>query len=136
MAFIGGNQGNEHIYIITGDSGNGMTHGVLAGKLLSDLIEGKPNPWESAYSPKRIASMVKSAPEMLKSDLQVNLQHKKVFHSHITDIEDLVPDSGGIMTYKDESGAVSKMSAICPHLKGVVCWNALEKLFDCPVHGS
>lgn len=144
MAFIGKNQGNEHIYIVTGDSGNGMTHGVLAGKLLSDLIEGKPNPWESTYSPKRVASMVKSAPEMLKSDIQVNLQYKKVFHSDITDIEDLVPGSGGIMTegmskvavYKDESGAVSKMSAICPHLKGVVCWNALEKSFDCPVHGS
>jgi Rieske Fe-S protein len=38
--------------------------------------------------------------------------------------------------YKDEEGNVSKYSALCPHLKGVVCWNAAEKSFDCPVHGS
>ena len=38
--------------------------------------------------------------------------------------------------YKDENGKVRTFSAICPHLKGVVCWNATEKSFDCPVHGS
>lgn len=38
--------------------------------------------------------------------------------------------------YKDENGNVTKLSAVCPHLKGVVCWNAAEKSFDCPVHGS
>lgn len=38
--------------------------------------------------------------------------------------------------YKDENGKVSKYSALCPHLKGVVCWNSAEKSFDCPVHGS
>lgn len=38
--------------------------------------------------------------------------------------------------YKDEKGQVHTYSALCPHLKGVVCWNAVEKSFDCPVHGS
>ena len=28
------------------------------------------------------------------------------------------------------------MSALCPHMKGVVCWNNDEKSWDCPVHGS
>jgi Rieske Fe-S protein len=31
---------------------------------------------------------------------------------------------------------VSKYSALCPHLQGIVCWNDVEKSFDCPVHGS
>lgn len=38
--------------------------------------------------------------------------------------------------YKDEEGKVHKYSALCPHMKGVVCWNSVEKSFDCPVHGS
>jgi Rieske Fe-S protein len=41
-----------------------------------------------------------------------------------------------VAVYKDENGKVHKYSALCPHLKGVVCWNAVEKSFDCPVHGS
>jgi len=56
-----------------------------------------------------------------------------------------VPGTGGVLNvglskptavFKDEDGKVTKMSAFCPHLKGVVCWNAVEKSFDCPVHGS
>ena len=42
LAFIGKNPGSdEHIYIVTGDSGNGITHGVIAGILLTDLICGR-----------------------------------------------------------------------------------------------
>ena len=41
-----------------------------------------------------------------------------------------------LAVYKDENGNVQKMSALCPHMKGVVCWNQTEKSWDCPVHGS
>ncbi|KFA70547.1 hypothetical protein S40285_08376 [Stachybotrys chlorohalonatus IBT 40285] len=145
MGYIGKNQGNNNIYIVTGDSGNGLTHGVLSGQLIADEIEGRENPWARLYSPKRVASMVKSAPSMIKHDLQVNAQYKKLVQPEIRDIEDLAPGSGGVMNeaplspvavYKDEQGNVTKMSAVCPHLKGVVCWNPAEKSFDCPVHGS
>ena len=44
--------------------------------------------------------------------------------------------SGPVAVYKDDNGNVKTFSALCPHLKGVVCWNQTEKSFDCPVHGS
>jgi Rieske Fe-S protein len=145
MAFIGKNQGNKHIYIITGDSGNGLTHGVLAGKLIADSITEQPNDWISAYDPKRLASIAKSATSMISHDLQINAQYKRFAQSDIKDIEDLVPGEGGVLNtnptkplavYKDEGGQIHKFSALCPHLKGVVCWNTTEKSWDCPVHGS
>lgn len=145
MAFIGKNQGCDRIYVITGDSGNGLTHGVLAGRLIADEINGQENSWSKLYSPKRVSSIIKSAKSMITHDLQVNAQYKRIAQPDITDIEDLVPGSGGVMktgplspiaVYKNEDGTVRKMSALCPHLKGVVCWNPLEKSFDCPIHGS
>jgi glycine/D-amino acid oxidase-like deaminating enzyme/nitrite reductase/ring-hydroxylating ferredoxin subunit len=145
MAFIGKNQGCKHTYIVTGDSGNGLTHGVLAGKLIADEITGESNPWTSIYDPKRMASMIKSLPSMISHDLQINAQYKRFLQTDITDIEDLVPGEGGVLNtktskplavYKDEGGQIHKFSALCPHLKGVVCWNTAEKSWDCPVHGS
>jgi glycine/D-amino acid oxidase-like deaminating enzyme len=54
MAFIGPNPGEDkNIYIATGDSGNGMTHGTIAGIVLCDLIQGKENRWANLYSPNR-----------------------------------------------------------------------------------
>ena len=54
LAFIGPNPGKDkNIYIATGDSGNGMTHGTIAGIILCDLIQGKDNPWANLYRPDR-----------------------------------------------------------------------------------
>lgn len=54
LAFIGPNPGNDKtIYIATGDSGNGMTHGTIAGIILHDLILGKDNEWAELYKPNR-----------------------------------------------------------------------------------
>ncbi|KAJ4364815.1 hypothetical protein N0V95_000659 [Ascochyta clinopodiicola] len=145
MAFIGKNQGMKHTYIITGDSGNGLTHGVLAGRLIADEITGQPNPWASVYNPSRLSSIAKSLPSMISHDLQINSQYKRFLQSDIKDIEDLVPGEGGVLNstgkkplavYKDDGGQIHKFSALCPHLKGVVCWNSAEKSWDCPVHGS
>ena len=145
MAFIGKNQGNKHIYIVTGDSGNGLTHGVLAGKLIADSITEQANPWIAAYDPKRLASIVKSLPSLISHDVQINSQYKRFAQTDITDIEDLVPGEGGVLNtnptnplavYKDDGGQVHQFSALCPHLKAVVTWNKTEKSWDCPVHGS
>ncbi len=40
-------------YIATGDSGMGMTHGTIAGMLITDLIQGRDNHWAKLYEPSR-----------------------------------------------------------------------------------
>ncbi|KAJ4172659.1 hypothetical protein NW754_002862 [Fusarium falciforme] len=97
MAFIGKNQGNDHIYIVTGDSGDGLTHGVLAGRLIADEIDGVENSWASVYSPKRLTSIAKSLPSMVAHDLQINTQYKRFLQSDISDIEDLGLGMGGVL---------------------------------------
>ena len=54
LAFIGTNPGKDKkVYIATGDSGNGVTHGTIAGIILNDLILHKNNPWAELYKPDR-----------------------------------------------------------------------------------
>ena len=49
LAYIGRNpMDDDNVYIVTGDSGNGMTHGTLAGMLIPDLILVRANPWADA----------------------------------------------------------------------------------------
>lgn len=44
MAFIDKNQGCNNMYIATGDSGDGLTRGVIASCIIADEIEGKEYP--------------------------------------------------------------------------------------------
>jgi glycine/D-amino acid oxidase-like deaminating enzyme len=54
LAFIGRNPlDRENIFIATGDSGNGMTHGTIAGMLITDLIQGRDNEWAKLYDTTR-----------------------------------------------------------------------------------
>jgi glycine/D-amino acid oxidase-like deaminating enzyme len=54
LAFIGRNPMDApNVYVATGDSGMGMTHGTIAGILLTDLICGRQNPWADLYEPSR-----------------------------------------------------------------------------------
>ncbi|EXJ85446.1 hypothetical protein A1O1_05810 [Capronia coronata CBS 617.96] len=146
MAFIGKKPGCKRTYTVTGDSGNGLTHGVLAGKLIADEIQGVENPWAKVYDPQnRKTTLMSKAPDILQHDIQINAQYKRFLQSDINDIEDLAFDQGGVLNpttsipeavYKDKNGKVTRLSALCPHLKGVVCWNNDEKSWDCPIHGS
>jgi glycine/D-amino acid oxidase-like deaminating enzyme len=53
LACIGRVPQETNVYIATGDSGMGMTHGTIAGLVITDLIHGAAVPWAQLYSPSR-----------------------------------------------------------------------------------
>jgi glycine/D-amino acid oxidase-like deaminating enzyme/nitrite reductase/ring-hydroxylating ferredoxin subunit len=144
MAFIGKNPGtDEHTYVATGDSGNGMTHGTIAGILLTDLILGRKNEWESLYDPSR--KTLRSAGEFLKENLNVAAQYADwATGGDVSSPDEIPPGTGAVIrrgtrkvaVYKDEQGVVHERSAVCTHLYCIVDWNSMEKTWDCPCHGS
>jgi glycine/D-amino acid oxidase-like deaminating enzyme len=95
VAFIGRDPGTKHTWIVTGDSGNGLTHAVMAGDILASEIEGKAQPWSCLYRPERTASILKSAKEMIPHDLRINAQYKRFLQSDIEDFGDL-PNGEGL----------------------------------------
>ena len=55
LAFIGHNPLDaDNVYTVTGDSGNGMTHGTIAGMLITDSDSGRRQPVGGALRSGRI----------------------------------------------------------------------------------
>jgi glycine/D-amino acid oxidase-like deaminating enzyme/nitrite reductase/ring-hydroxylating ferredoxin subunit len=144
LAFIGPNPlDDDNVFIATGDSGNGMTHGTIAGILLTDLIAGRENEWEKIYYPTR--KTLRALPEFAQENLNVAAQYADlVTPGEVDSVGEIKPGEGAILrrgltkvaVYRDESGATHERSALCRHLGCVVQWNSLEKTWDCPCHGS
>lgn len=144
LAFIGRNPGDaDNMYIATGDSGMGMTHGTIAGLLITDLIMGRESPWASLYDPSR--QPVRAAGEFMRENLNVAAQYTDWVTGGDVENEQTIPKESGailrnglskIAAYRDEQGVLHKCSAVCPHLSCIVAWNHSEQTWDCPCHGS
>jgi nitrite reductase/ring-hydroxylating ferredoxin subunit len=144
LGYIGRNPHDEHnVYIATGDSGNGMTHGVIAGMLISELIRRGDHGWAKLYDPSRIKP--RTALDFAKENINVAAQYTDYLTAGDTGSADyLKPGEGAVVrrglkkiaAYRDETGRLHEMTAVCPHLKCIVHWNRAEATWDCPCHGS
>jgi glycine/D-amino acid oxidase-like deaminating enzyme/nitrite reductase/ring-hydroxylating ferredoxin subunit len=144
LAFIGRNPGHEdNVYIATGDSGNGMTHGTIAGMLLRDLILGRENAWAKLYDPGR--RTLRAGLTFAQENLNMVAQYAGwVTGGEVKSADEIPPGSGAVVrrglrkvaVYRDPAGTLHACSATCPHLGAVVGWNSEEQTWDCPAHGS
>ena len=109
--FIGKNPGNNNIYVHTGDSGQGMTHGAVGAMVNSALILGREARWAEVYEPSRktLAGM--------SNFLRENMTAVKNFAEYLapgelSDVSDLKAGHGAIIrpgmskiaAYRDPSG--------------------------------
>jgi glycine/D-amino acid oxidase-like deaminating enzyme/nitrite reductase/ring-hydroxylating ferredoxin subunit len=144
IGLIGRNPSDEaNVYIATGDSGMGMTHGTIAAMLITDLILGRTNAWTTLYDPAR--KSLKAAGTFVQENLNVAAQYGDWLSSGDVESEDHIPKGTGailrhglqkIAVYRDEGGVLHRCSAVCPHLKCIVAWDSIEHSWNCPCHGS
>ncbi len=144
IGFIGRNPlDSDNVFIATGDSGNGMTHGTIAGMLITDLIQDRPNEWETLYNPSRVS--LRAGVDFAKENLNVAAQYTELLTGgDVASADDIASGTGAVLrhglskvaAYRDEQGTLHERTAICPHLGCVVSWNGAENSWDCPCHGS
>jgi glycine/D-amino acid oxidase-like deaminating enzyme/nitrite reductase/ring-hydroxylating ferredoxin subunit len=144
LAFIGRNPMDaDNVYVATGDSGMGMTHGTIAGMLLTDLILGKQNPWATLYDPSR--KPLRAAGGFAQENFNVARQYLDwLTPGEVDSAREIEPGCGAVLrrglskvaVYRDDEGKAHEMSAVCPHLGCIVHWNQAEHTWDCPCHGS
>jgi glycine/D-amino acid oxidase-like deaminating enzyme/nitrite reductase/ring-hydroxylating ferredoxin subunit len=146
LAYIGHNPKDEkNVFIATGDSGNGLTHGTIAGILITDLINGKQNPWEKIYDPSRF-KIFTSGKTYFKELIggMLNYLRQKPKDAKSVELQSILPGHGKIVeldgkkfgVYRDDKDQFHMVSAECTHLKCIIKWNNDEQSWDCPCHGS
>jgi glycine/D-amino acid oxidase-like deaminating enzyme/nitrite reductase/ring-hydroxylating ferredoxin subunit len=142
-SFTGINPGNRNVYVHTGDSGQGMTHGAMAGLLIPDLITAGQSRWQACYEPSRkpLRAITNYARENMTA---IKNFAEYVAPGEIASYDELDRGKGAIVreglrkvaAYRDTNGKLHKCSAVCTHLGCHVHWNSLERCWDCPCHGS
>lgn len=145
IPYIGLSTGNAKTYIATGFSADGLTYGTLASIIISDEILGKENKWSKTYDASRITPIA-SAKEFIKENVNVayELIKDRLTKSEADEFADVATGQGKVMeidgkkhgVYRDETGKLHVVSAICTHMGCVNHWNEVEQSWDCPCHGS
>jgi glycine/D-amino acid oxidase-like deaminating enzyme/nitrite reductase/ring-hydroxylating ferredoxin subunit len=144
FAFIGEDpEQGSNVFLATGDSGQGMTHGALAGMLIRDLALGRDNPFAALYDPSR--KTFTAAMEFARTNLDVARNYGEwLGPGEVGSVEEVAAGTGAVVrrglkkyaVYRDSTGALEVRSATCTHLGCIVHWNEVERSWDCPCHGS
>ena len=124
---------DDRLFIGTGYNTWGMTNGILAGKMLADMIIGNDNKYKELFNPKRInmgiigGGILDSGYNALGYINGILTDSDKIRYESIEGKEFAI--------YKDEEGE-HKVFTKCPHLGCRLIFNEFEKTWDCPCHAS
>lgn len=125
---------DENILVATAYNKWGMTNGVLASKIISDIINDKENDFIDLFNPyrstniKKIANSCKYGYDNLKAYLKAASKQKNIRY---------VTENGTeYAIYTDEKKKEHKIINKCPHMKCKLIFNEFDKTWDCPCHGS
>jgi glycine/D-amino acid oxidase-like deaminating enzyme/nitrite reductase/ring-hydroxylating ferredoxin subunit len=137
--------GYGRLHVATGFKKWGMTHSAVAAMLLRDHITGRHNPWSGLFKATRLHPLA-SAKELAAHNLDVGLRFAvdRLLTLRPSSADGLAPGEAGlrdlngekVAAYRDPDGRLHAVSGRCTHLGCLVAWNAAERTWDCPCHGS
>ncbi|MGY5052349.1 FAD-dependent oxidoreductase [Streptomyces sp. 900105755] len=138
--------GSRHVYVATGFGGWGLSGGIMAGRLISDLVGGREVDWAGLYDPRRLGPVVREGVSFLKHQAQVARHFIGDRLQALTETrpEDIAPGDGAVVrlgghqcaVHRDAGGQLQAVSAACTHLGCLVAFNRAEQAWECPCHGS
>jgi glycine/D-amino acid oxidase-like deaminating enzyme/nitrite reductase/ring-hydroxylating ferredoxin subunit len=143
VGFVGRSPDSERVFLVTGDSGQGITNGAVAGILIRDLIVQRASSWTDLYDPGR--KIAASLGEFISENLTPIANFAEyLIASGVSSAEALRPGEGRVFrsgmskvaACRDRQGRLHVHSASCTHLGCIVHWNSTEQCWDCPCHGS
>ncbi|MFN2543063.1 MAG: FAD-dependent oxidoreductase [Actinomycetota bacterium] len=145
LPFVGPYRVGASVYVAAGFQKWGLAMGTTAARIIVDRITSQDNPYAKLFDPVRLAPRA-SLGRLVKENAKIPryLAVDRLTHPQRRSVEELQPGEGGIVSgglrpvaaYRDETGELHRVSAVCTHLGCVVSWNGAERSWDCPCHGS
>lgn len=136
---------SSDILVATGFQKWGMAMGVLAARLLADLLLEEPNVYADLFAPTRGKFKTADLQQFAKKNAAVGKDFfvTKAKRPTMT-AEDLQNDEGGLVFadgkkaggYRDPDGTLHLVNTTCTHMGCGLSWNDAERSWDCACHGS
>jgi len=139
--------GTDRIQVATGFGKWGMTGGVAAALILAsrfgDATDAEVESWAPAFAAWR-TELLSGAPTALRLNTTVALHLARGWWEAETSTGarpgegegKVVRGCGLPLGISTVDGHTRRVSAVCPHLGGILRWNDAEASWDCPLHGS
>jgi glycine/D-amino acid oxidase-like deaminating enzyme/nitrite reductase/ring-hydroxylating ferredoxin subunit len=143
LPYIGENATRQ--FVATGFAGNGMTFGTLAAIMARDWVLGRSNPWREIFDPHRTHVRGGTWDYVKENkDYAYYMVRDRLFARHAKSVREVRPGTGKVVylddkrvaVYRDPKGTLNMVSAACTHMDCEVHFNAAERSWDCPCHGS
>ena len=145
IPFIGRyTQLGRRVFLATGFRKWGMTGSMVAAELLSNLAVSGKSEYETVFSPGRRTVHMQAKKLLAETgDTVVNFVHGYAAGPDKS-LPDLKNGEAGyaeyhgekIGAYRDGEGGLHGVKPYCRHMHCPLSWNAEEKTWDCPCHGS
>lgn len=134
----------KNIYVATGFNKWGLTTSNIAAQIISDKILERENRYEEIFKSTRMEPIknIDEVKNMLgQAGKSIVLSRFEIPEEQLKDIKN---GEGKIVNindtkvgiYKTDNGEVYKVKPICTHLGCELNFNNIEKVWECPCHGS
>ena len=135
---------SEAYLVATGFAAWGFTNGMASGMIIADLVAGRDNKWLDLFDATRVKPLA-GGKEFVKENVHVakhligdHASSKPKSYAELKpgDAAILKIDGDNVAAFRDEQGRIHAVSAACTHMGCLLGWNANDRTWDCPCHGS
>lgn len=122
----------------------GFSSATFAAMVLADRINGRDNAWAQTFAPTRVS--LRSAHELaqLGAKYFADLVGDRLRPPQARSAEGIAKGEARVLrdgvgkkgVYRDDGGKLHAVSLRCTHMGCLVRFNAAERSWDCPCHGS
>jgi glycine/D-amino acid oxidase-like deaminating enzyme/nitrite reductase/ring-hydroxylating ferredoxin subunit len=136
--------GSSRLFVASGFHKWGLSSATFAARIISDLIAGRDNPWAGRFNPNRLG--VRGLPKLGQMNAKVaadfvgdraipapRAKAADIPRGEARVVRDRLGKTG---VFRAEDGSLHSVSLRCTHLGCLLRFNAAERSWDCPCHGS
>ena len=136
--------GSSRLFVASGFHKWGLASGTFAARIIADEIAGRDNPWAERFNPSRIGLGGLPKLAQMNAKVAIDLVGDRLIPALSTDADAIPRGSARVIrdglgktgVYRDEAGELHAVSLRCTHLGCLLRFNAAERSWDCPCHGS